>query len=142
MFTCQNTCQPLFKKISMPKFSKASAAKLATCHPNLQKIFNDIILTRDCTIICGARTLEEQKKAFEGGFSKLDGVKKKSKHQISKEQPLSLAIDVLPYPIDWNDRKGHEDFARAVKATAEHLGIKIIWGGDWKMRDNPHYELT
>jgi hypothetical protein len=126
----------------MPKFSKASAAKLATCHPDLQKIFNDIITLRDCVIICGARTLEEQQKAFAGGFSKLDGIKKKSKHQISKEQPLSLAVDALPYPIDWNDKKGHEDFARAVKATAEHYKIKIRWGGDFKsFSDRPHFEL-
>jgi hypothetical protein len=126
----------------MPKFSKASAAKLATCHPDLQKIFNDIITLRDCTIICGARTLEDQQKAFKGGFSKLDGIIKKSKHQISKDQPLSLAVDVLPYPIKWNDKKGHEDFARAVKATAEHYNIKIIWGGDFKsFSDRPHFEL-
>jgi peptidoglycan L-alanyl-D-glutamate endopeptidase CwlK len=126
----------------MAKFSKTSAAKLATCHPDLQKIFNDIIKTRDCVIICGARTLEEQQKAFAGGFSKLDGIKKKSKHQVSKEQTLSLAVDVLPYPIDWNDKKGHEDFARAVKATAGHYGIKIKWGGDFKsFSDRPHFEL-
>lgn len=127
----------------MPKFSKASAAKLATCHPDLQKIFNDIITLRDCTIICGARTLEEQQKAFAGGFSKLDGVINKSKHQISEEQPLSLAVDVLPYPIKWDDKKGHEDFARAVKATAEHYDIKIFWGGDFKnFSDRPHFELA
>ena len=126
----------------MPKFSKASAAKLATCHPDLQKIFNDIITLRDCTIICGARTLEEQQKAFAGGFSKRDGIKKKSKHQISKDQPLSLAVDVLPYPINWNDTKSHEEFARAVKVTAEHYKIKIAWGGDFKnFADRAHFEL-
>ncbi len=127
----------------MAKFSKASAAKLATCHPDLQKIFNDIIKTRDCTIICGARTLEDQQKAFKDGFSKIDGIKNKSKHQISEDQPLSLAVDVLPYPIDWNDAKGHTDFSRAVKATAQHYGIKIVWGGDFKsITDRPHYELA
>jgi len=127
----------------MPKFSKKSAERLATCHSDLQKIFNDIIQTRDCTIICGSRTLEEQKKAFAGGFSKLDGVKKKSKHQISKEQPLSLAVDVLPFPLKWDDKKSHEDFARAVKATAQQHGIKIVWGGDFKsFSDRPHWELA
>lgn len=126
----------------MPKFSKASAAKLATCHPDLQKIFNEIIKTHDCTIICGARTLEEQQKAFRGGFSKIDGITKKSEHQISEEKPLSTAIDVLPYPINWNDEKSHVNFARAVKATAEHFKIRIEWGGDWKtFKDRPHYQL-
>ncbi|MBM5782930.1 MAG: M15 family metallopeptidase [Pelagibacterales bacterium] len=127
----------------MPKFSKKSAERLATCHPDLQKIFNEIIKTRDCTIICGARTLEDQQAAFKGGFSKIDGINRKSKHQISKEQPLSLAVDVLPYPIKWEDKASHDNFARAVKATAEHLGIKVRWGGDFKdFRDAPHYELV
>jgi len=125
----------------MPKFSKASATKLATCHPDLQRLFNEVIKTHDCTIICGARTLEDQQKAFKGGFSKIDGINKKSKHQISKEQPLSLAVDVLPYPIKWDDRSGHESFARAVKVHAQNLGVKVRWGGDWEMRDNPHWEL-
>lgn len=126
----------------MPKFSKASAAKLATCHPELQRLFNEVIKTHDCTIICGARTLEEQQKAFNGGFSKLDGIKKKSKHQISKEQPLSFAVDVLPCPIKWGDRSGHEIFARAVKVCAENLKIKVKWGGDFKsFSDRPHWEL-
>ena len=127
----------------MPKFSKSSAAKLATCHPDLQKIFNDIIITHDCTIICGARTLEEQKKAYNGGFSKLDGIKKKSKHQVSAEQPLSLAVDVLPHPLKWDDVAGHNNFAIAVKVAAAHHKIKIIWGGDFKnFRDAPHWELA
>jgi len=126
----------------MRKFTKQSAKKLATCHPDLQKIFNDIIITHDCTIICGARTLEDQQKAYEGGFSKFDGIVKKSKHQISKEQPLSLAVDVLPSPLKWDDVAGHNNFAMAVKAAAAHHKIKIIWGGDWKMRDNPHWELA
>jgi len=127
----------------MPKFSKASAIKLATCHPDLQRLFNEIIKTRDCTIICGARTLEDQQKAFAGGFSKIDGIKTKSKHQISAEKPLSDAVDVLPYPIKWDDRKGHDNFALAVKATAEHLKIKVRWGGDFKgFRDAPHWEIV
>jgi peptidoglycan L-alanyl-D-glutamate endopeptidase CwlK len=125
----------------MPKFSKASAAKLTTCHPDLQKLFNEVIKEKDCVIICGARTLEDQQKAFKGGFSKLDGVIKKSKHQISKEQPLSLAVDVLPYPIKWDDKLGHTIFSDYVKFIAKKLGIKITWGGDWKFVDRPHYQL-
>lgn len=125
----------------MPKFSKASAAKLATCHPDLQKLFNEVIKEKDCTIICGARTLEEQQKAFKGGFSKLDGIIKKSKHQISKEQPLSLAVDVLPFPIKWDDELGHRIFADYVKFIAKKLNIKISWGGDWKFVDRPHWQI-
>lgn len=126
----------------MPKLSKASLAKLETCHSDLQRLVKAVVITHDCTVICGERTLEDQQKAYKGGFSKLDGIKKKSTHQTSKEQPKSLAVDVLPYPINWNDKEGHIKFARVVKYTADQLGIKIVWGGDWKFVDRPHYQLA
>lgn len=32
--------------------------------------------------------------------------------------------------------------AAHIKATAQQLGIAIVWGGDWKsLRDGPHFEL-
>jgi peptidoglycan L-alanyl-D-glutamate endopeptidase CwlK len=125
----------------MPQFSKSSKSKLETCHPDLQKLFNEVIKEKDCVIICGARTLEEQQKAFKGGFSKLDGIVKKSKHQIDRYQPLSLAVDVLPFPLKWDDKLGHIVFSDYVKFVAKKLGIKITWGGDWKFVDRPHYQL-
>ena len=126
----------------MPSFSKTSKARLATCHPNIQKLWNEIIKEKDCIIICGARTLEDQQKAFAEGFSKFDGVIKKSEHQVSKEKPLSTAIDSLPYPLDWDDVKGHTEFARFVLAKAKSLNIGLEWGGDWKtFKDRPHFQL-
>jgi len=126
----------------MYSFSKTSKARLATCHLDIQKVLNEVIKEKDCTIICGARTLKEQQKAFAGGFSKIDGVTKKSKHQVSKEKPLSLAVDVLPYPIDWQDVKGHTEFAGFVLSKAKTLGVELEWGGDWKtFKDRPHFQL-
>lgn len=127
----------------MPQFSKTSKSRLETCHEQIQLVMNEVIKTRDCVIICGARTQEDQQKAFAGGFSKIDGVTKKSMHQIGKDRPKSLAVDVLPYPINWNDAKGHIDFARYVLATAKKLGVNLVWGGDWKtFKDRPHFELA
>lgn len=127
----------------MPKFSKASYAKLTTCDYRLQIVFNEVIKEKDCTIICGARTQEEQQKAFAGGFSKIDGVKKKSMHQISEDRLKSLAVDVLPYPIVWDDVQGHTEFAEFVLETAKRLNINLVWGGHWKtLKDRPHFELA
>jgi len=126
----------------MPEYSKSSRKKLDTCEERLQLLFNEVIKERDCIIICGARTLEEQQKAFAGGFSKLDGIKKKSKHQVDKKQPKSLAVDALPYPLNWNDVKGNTEFANFVLKKAKELGIPLVWGGNWKMRDYPHYQLA
>lgn len=127
----------------MPSFSKASKSKLETCHADIQRVMNEVIREKDCTIICGARTQKEQQKAFAEGFSKIDGVAQISMHQISKDRPKSLAVDVLPYPINWNDVEGHTEFARFVLATAKRLNVNLVWGGDWKtFKDRPHFELA
>ena len=31
--------------------------------------------------------------------------------------------------------------AGAMKAAAAERGVALIWGGDWRMRDGPHFEL-
>ncbi len=126
----------------MSEFSKSSRKKLDTCHADLVRLFEAVIKRRDCTIICGARTLEEQRAAYKGGFSKLDGLVKRSEHQVDYKKPLSTAVDVLPYPILWTDRKGHEEFAVIVKEEAAKLNIEVEWGGNFKkFSDRPHWQL-
>lgn len=128
----------------MPSFSKQSAAALATTDFALQRLFNEVIKTFDCTIICGARSEADQNKAF------LEG-KSKQRWPTSKHNTFpSRAVDVAPAPIDWNDLERFVFFAGYVKCTADRLGIRIRWGGDWnsdtrtkdeKFRDYPHFEL-
>lgn len=134
----------------MPQFSKSSINLLNTCHPDLQKLFNQVIKDYDCVVICGSRSDYDQKKAFDEGKSKIDGVKIKSKHQVSKQNPFSRAIDIAPSPLDWNDKQRFYHFAGYVEGIADMLGIKIRWGGDWdsdkdfkdnKFNDLVHFEL-
>lgn len=120
----------------MPSFSKSSQAKLATCHPDLQRLFNEVIKHVDCTIICGHRGEKEQNEAFENGFSMLKFPN--SKHNGSP----SLAVDCLPYPIKWSDSESHHKFAGFVLGVASQMGIKIEWGGNWSsFEDRPHFQL-
>ena len=47
----------------------------------------------------------------------------------SKHNKLpSKAVDVAPYPIDWNDPDRFYHFAGYVRGIAEGMGIKIRWG--------------
>lgn len=136
----------------MPQFGSTSQNKLNTCHHDLQRLFSEVIKHYDCTVICGARSDADQRKAFAEGKSKADGVNDKSKHQTDKQNPFSRAVDIAPYPIDWNDTKRFYHFAGFVQATAESLGINIRWGGDWDsdndfkdnkiINDLPHFELV
>lgn len=134
----------------MPSFSPASEAKLATCHPDLRKLFNEVIQHRDCTIICGHRGEEEQNEAYRTGHSKLKFPE--SYHNLSP----SAAVDVMPYfslepHIRWNDIESTYNFIGYVQAIADQLGIKIRSGSDWDSDldfhdqtffDLPHFELV
>ena len=77
------------------KFSKTSLDRLATCHEDLQLIAKEAIKVSqvDFGIACGHRTKEDQLKAFRGGFSKIDGITRKGKHNYSP----SLAFDVYAW---------------------------------------------
>ena len=44
----------------MPEFSQKSLNKLNQCHPDLQRLFLEVIKEHDCTIIEGYRTKEDQ----------------------------------------------------------------------------------
>ena len=109
----------------MPKFGRRSKERLKGVHPDLVKVVNDIIKYYDITILEGVRSQDRQIDLYNEGKSKLDGVYKKSKHQTGK------ALDISPYPIDWNDTKGFMYLAGLMIATAKKLGVKLRWGGDW-----------
>jgi len=118
----------------MPSFSKKSSNNLSTCEEPLQRLFNAVVKDYDCSIIEGHRSLEKQTEYFNTGKSKTMN----SNHLYEP----SRAVDVMPYPIRWDDRDGLYDFARHVKHKAVELGISVRWGGDFKsFFDGPHWEI-
>lgn len=129
----------------MPAFSRRSLDNLSTCHVSLQKLFTEVIKEYDCTVIQGERTKAEQDEYFRTGKSKVQYPN--SKHNSSP----SLAADVVPFPIDWENRHRFYHFAGYVKGVADTLGIKIRCGADWdgdndftdqRFHDMPHFELV
>lgn len=129
----------------MPKFGTNSAVQLATCHPDLQRLFNEVVKHWDCTVIEGKRSIEQERVYIESGASHTTN----SKH-VTGDKP-SLAADVAPYPVKWKDWNRFYAFAGFVLGTATQLGIKIRWGGDWDsdrdfsdqhFNDLVHFELA
>ena len=128
----------------MPKFGKRSKERLSTCDERLQKVFNEVIKYIDCTVLEGYRGQERQDKLFDEGKTK---VKYPSgRHNANP----SRAVDITPYPVDWDDRERQTLFAGFVIGTARAMGITLRWGGDWdmdfKVMDNrfddfPHFEV-
>lgn len=134
----------------MPKLNEKSFSKLTTAHSDLQAVFFEVIKYFDCEVITAYRGEEEQNKAFEE--KKTQKIWPLSKHN----QMPSLAIDVSPLPIDWNDTKRFYYFAGFVKGISEKLKSEgkithsIRWGGDWdndtevkenKFNDLVHFEI-
>ena len=128
----------------MPKFGKKSMENLSTCDHRLRKVFNEVIQHVDCSILEGHRSEERQNKLYEEGKTKVRYPKGRHNHKPSR------AVDVVPYPIDWNDRERFHLFAGFVLGMAYSMDISLRWGGDWnqnfqvddnKFDDFPHFEL-
>jgi peptidoglycan L-alanyl-D-glutamate endopeptidase CwlK len=114
-----------------------SAAKLATCHPDLQLIVNELAQQFPIQVLCGERGEAEQDAAYMSGTSKAKWGE--SPHNLSP----SAAVDLAPWPIDWNKINKFQEMAVMFKQIAQHHSIAVTWGGDFKtLKDMPHFELT
>jgi peptidoglycan L-alanyl-D-glutamate endopeptidase CwlK len=118
-------------------FGERSTKNLKTCHPDLQKLFNEVIKHKDCAVIEGFRNEERQDELYHAGRSK------KWWPESEHNSKPSLAVDVIPYPIDWENEKRFIEFCGFVKGVASQMNINIISGGlDWKtFIDYPHFQL-
>ena len=132
--------------------SNVSRNRLDTCHTLLQRLVTEVLkgdVTHeggerkafDVSVLCGFRGQADQDAAFATGKSKLQWPR--SKHN---KRP-AMAVDLVPWPLDWQDIKSFQQMGVAVKEAwaaippAERAGYALAWGGDWNMRDYPHFEL-
>jgi|TARA_R100000742_G_C4256748_1_gene74616 hypothetical protein len=124
----------------MPNFSRKSKLKLYSCDERLVELFNEVVKNFDCTIIEGHRGQRAQDEAYNRGNSKVKFPN--GKHNKSP----SIAVDVAPYPVDWDDRDRFHYFGGYVLGIAEKMGLNIRWGGDWnqdtKTKDNKFDDLV
>jgi peptidoglycan L-alanyl-D-glutamate endopeptidase CwlK len=123
------------------KLTEQDLKRLQGVDPNLVKVIKEAAKTASTPfkVLEGLRTAAKQAEYFKKGTSRLDGVKKKSKHQIGK------AVDIVPIVNGKVEIRSWAPFypmADNVKAAAKKLGVKVTWGGDWKsFPDGPHFEL-
>lgn len=119
----------------MAHFGKTSRIRLEGVHPLLQDIALRVVLRHhDCSVIYGVRTEEEQTILVQKGLSKTMD----SMHLI-QEDGYGHALDLAPYPIDWDNTKRFYYFAGMVMAVAEEILTEdwyLCWGGDWDGDDD------
>lgn len=124
----------------MPVFGTTSKSRLWTCDDRLQRVMNRAISivpgNSDFTILCGHRGEEEQTKAFISGTSTVTWPNSNHNKTPSK------AVDIAPYPIDWDDITRFNRLATYIFKAAMLEGVEIHWGGHWRnFKDYPHYEV-
>jgi hypothetical protein len=145
----------------MYAFSQVSNERIATVHPDLQKVVRlalrissrrkDGGVDFSIPIYGGKRTREEQQELFKKGVSKADGYDKPSFHQTG------LALDVIPY-LTADGIKGNAIYTKKISKqkrelafhmiascmleAAHRLNVKLTAGINWQtFTDAPHYEL-
>ena len=73
-----------------------------------------------------------------------DGIVKKSNHQAD-DFGIGHGVDVVPYPIDWNDRMRFYHFIGFVRGVAWKMGIEVVSGSDWDsdyvLNDQDFYDV-
>ena len=136
------------------KFGKASKSKLA----GVKSIVVDLCLNAlmeskyDFSIIDGLRTAQEQNTIFKNGHSDCDG------YQILSSHQSGLAIDILPYVKDENQKLIncfdyeniqvkviYQEVHRAFLRTARKMGINLELGITYNFGDEhdyPHIQIN
>ena len=105
----------------MPKLGKRSKQRLKGVDPRLIALLERVCKYFDITVIEGKRSQERQNMLVEQGKSKT----KFGKHVQGK------AVDIAPYPIDWNARDDFHYLGGFVLGIASQMNINVRWGGDW-----------
>jgi hypothetical protein len=133
----------------MPQFGKVSEANLLHVHPDLVKLARFVVERWDCSVTDGIRSIEEQRLNIAKKVSQTMNsyhLPRNEKGELD-ENGLAWAIDMPPYPIDW---EAIERGIAAVKkvdpgqstleaymfhgfvlGVAEALGLRVSGGLDW-----------
>ena len=137
------------------RLGSQSRSRLKGVHPQLVRIVERAIelTSQDFMVLEGVRTPQRQKELYAQGRTK-PGPKVtwtlNSNHFV-KADGFGHAVDLVPYPVDWNSPAKFDAMAKAMFAAARELGVGLRWGADWdrdgKPRergesDSPHFELV
>lgn len=115
----------------------ASYRRLSTCHADLQRLVVAAAAEWEIIVVCGHRGEQDQNAAVRNGTSRL-----RWPHSRHNSTP-SEAVDLAPFPLDWEDLGRFDSLARHVLGVAESLGIAIEAGAFWpRFVDRPHFGLT
>jgi peptidoglycan L-alanyl-D-glutamate endopeptidase CwlK len=117
------------------KFSTRSLKNLQGVHPDLVRVIRRALelTTVDFVVVEGLRTVARQKQLLAAGASKT----------MNSRHLTGHAVDLAPMvagQIRWDWPLFHK-LAPSVQQAAAESGVPIEWGGDWRFKDGPHWQL-
>lgn len=119
------------------EYTATSKDRIRGIHGDLQSVLYLAahLCLCDFQVSEGLRTPERQAELFAAGKSKT----------LNSRHLTGHAVDVFPL-VDgravWDNDALWQEIARAMKAAADELEVKIEWGGDWQGAwDKPHFQL-
>lgn len=119
-------------------YGPSSRARIAELDPRLQRLLRAYAAAvgkaLDISVTCGHRGEAEQRAAFRAKPQR----SRKDWPDSAHNRTPSLAVDIAPYPIDWEDEDRFLRVQAVIRTTArvENIALKplISW-------DLPHVEL-
>ena len=122
------------------KFGKRSLRNMIGIDKSLRRVLFTALKfgVIDFTVICGLRSQAEQDRLYAQGRTEPGPIvtwTRNSKHITGD------AVDIVPHPLDWEDHNAFYKLAGVIKSAAVLEGVELKWGGDWKSKDLPHFEL-
>jgi peptidoglycan L-alanyl-D-glutamate endopeptidase CwlK len=110
--------------------NERSKRNLVGVHPDLVRVVEAAAEKVPFIVTEGLRNLERQKKLKAAGKS----------WTLNSRHLTGHAVDVVDEDCKY-DIPDMNHIAVVMKDCAKQLDIPIVWGGDWKTRDTPHFEL-
>ena len=124
-------------------------------HPDLVCVVKRAIeiSEQDFMVLEGVRTLERQRELYAQGRTAPGQIVTwtlQSRH-FAAPDGYGRAVDLVPWPIDWQDPAKFDAIAEAMYAAAQNLDVALRWGADWDQdgkprergeSDSPHFELV
>lgn len=115
------------------KLNERSLRNLEGVHPDLVRVVHRAAELSPVPFVVteGLRNLERQKMLVAAGKS----------WTLNSRHLNGMAVDVVDADDFGYDMPDLMKIAAAFKQAAAELKVPIVWGGDWKQRDTPHFEL-
>lgn len=113
-----------------------SLSRLEGVHPDLVRVVKRAAAMSDLdfTVLEGLRTIAKQREYVAKGASKT----------MNSRHLTGHAVDIAPMidgEVRWDWPLYHK-LAPIVKAAAAAEKVSVDWGGDWRFKDGPHWELN